>query len=285
MAMDRYRTAELPRSARWAPAAVTAGAGLALGRGGPGPGERRGGRLHVGRHLHRGAAEVLLRPVREGNRHPGPDRGRSGHRQDPRDGPGPGRRVGPGRRRGPDDAPPGRPTTCSSAPTSRSSRGATCSRRRRATGASGRSRTRTRSAGTARSFPAGRQPRTWKDFFDTKAFPGRRAMYGQPVPGARVRPPGRRRRAGRALSARRRPRLPVPREPEGRRQRLVQEPGPDPDAPPRGEVDMVEGFSGAADRPQEGRGRRRLDVRRAARGCSRSGSCRRAPRTARRPCG
>ena len=31
-------------------------------------------------------------------------------------------------------------------------------------------------------FPAGRQPRTWKDFFDTKAFPGRRAMYGQPVP-------------------------------------------------------------------------------------------------------
>ena len=31
-------------------------------------------------------------------------------------------------------------------------------------------------------FPAGRQPRTWKDFFDTKAFPGRRAMYGQPIP-------------------------------------------------------------------------------------------------------
>ena len=34
----------------------------------------------------------------------------------------------------------------------------------------------------SQKFPAGKQPRTWKDFFDTKAFPGRRAMYGQPVP-------------------------------------------------------------------------------------------------------
>jgi putative spermidine/putrescine transport system substrate-binding protein len=31
-------------------------------------------------------------------------------------------------------------------------------------------------------FPAGRQPRSWKDFFDAKGFPGRRAMYGQPIP-------------------------------------------------------------------------------------------------------
>jgi putative spermidine/putrescine transport system substrate-binding protein len=34
----------------------------------------------------------------------------------------------------------------------------------------------------SQKFPAGRQPRSWKDFFDTRAFPGRRAMYGQPVP-------------------------------------------------------------------------------------------------------
>jgi putative spermidine/putrescine transport system substrate-binding protein len=34
----------------------------------------------------------------------------------------------------------------------------------------------------SQKFPTGRQPRTWKDFFDTRAFPGRRAMYGQPVP-------------------------------------------------------------------------------------------------------
>ena len=78
---------------------------------------------------------------------------------------------------------------------------------------------------------------------------------------ARVRPPGRRRRAGRALSARRRPRVPVPREPEGRRERLVQEPGPDPDAPPRGRGGHGRGVQRPADRPQEGRGRRRLDVR------------------------
>jgi putative spermidine/putrescine transport system substrate-binding protein len=35
---------------------------------------------------------------------------------------------------------------------------------------------------STQKFPAGRQPRGWKDFFDTKAFPGRRAMYGQPIP-------------------------------------------------------------------------------------------------------
>jgi putative spermidine/putrescine transport system substrate-binding protein len=35
---------------------------------------------------------------------------------------------------------------------------------------------------STQKFPAGRQPRGWKDFFDTKAFPGWRAMYGQPIP-------------------------------------------------------------------------------------------------------
>ena len=35
---------------------------------------------------------------------------------------------------------------------------------------------------STQKFPAGRQPRSWKDFFDTKGFPGRRAMYGQPIP-------------------------------------------------------------------------------------------------------
>jgi putative spermidine/putrescine transport system substrate-binding protein len=34
----------------------------------------------------------------------------------------------------------------------------------------------------SKTFPAGRAPKSWKDFFDTAAFPGRRAMYGQPVP-------------------------------------------------------------------------------------------------------
>ncbi|HSE94396.1 MAG TPA: hypothetical protein VLD61_00800 [Methylomirabilota bacterium] len=36
-----------------------------------------------------------------------------------------------------------------------------------------------------KTFPAGRTPGSWKDFFDTRAFPGRRAMYGQPIPAAR----------------------------------------------------------------------------------------------------
>jgi putative spermidine/putrescine transport system substrate-binding protein len=34
----------------------------------------------------------------------------------------------------------------------------------------------------SKAFPAGRAPGSWKDFFDTRAFPGRRAMYGQPIP-------------------------------------------------------------------------------------------------------
>ncbi len=30
--------------------------------------------------------------------------------------------------------------------------------------------------------PTGRQPRTWADFFNAKRFPGRRAMYNEPIP-------------------------------------------------------------------------------------------------------
>jgi putative spermidine/putrescine transport system substrate-binding protein len=35
---------------------------------------------------------------------------------------------------------------------------------------------------STRVYPKGREPRTWADFFDVQRFPGRRAMYNEPIP-------------------------------------------------------------------------------------------------------
>ena len=35
---------------------------------------------------------------------------------------------------------------------------------------------------STKAYPQGREPKTWADFFNAQGFPGRRAMYNQPIP-------------------------------------------------------------------------------------------------------
>ena len=148
----------------------------------PGGRKRRGRRLHVGRHLHRRAAAVLLRSVRARDGYP--RSGRWASRTSPRSARWSRRaRVewdlvdAEGQmmlRLAADDMLERADYSGDPAGRSPALGGERLGNRVR--------RVRVRARLEQPEVPGRPQPRSWKDFFDARAFPGRRAMYGQPIP-------------------------------------------------------------------------------------------------------